>query len=123
MNFKFDTTGKQPILKKTTILSTLALLILATFNLTSATVTVNAAGATFPYPFIKQVIGNFSTANPGYGVNYQSIGSGAGINDLISKSVDFAASDAPLTDAQRTSAPNSLHIPETIGSITLSYQA
>ena len=121
MNFKLKTTRKQAIFKKTALLSALALLLLATPSSTFATITVNAAGATFPYPFIKTVIGNFSAVNPGYGVNYQSIGSGAGINDLIGKSVDFAASDAPLNDAQRTSAPNSLHIPETIGSITLSY--
>jgi phosphate ABC transporter phosphate-binding protein len=54
-------------------------------------------------------------------INYQGVGSGTGISSLTSKTVDFAASDAPLTDSQRAAAPNVLHIPETIGAVTLAY--
>jgi phosphate ABC transporter phosphate-binding protein len=54
-------------------------------------------------------------------VNYQSIGSGGGIKALTEKTVDFGASDAPLTDSQRQAAPNSLHLPMTIGAVTLAY--
>jgi phosphate transport system permease protein/phosphate transport system substrate-binding protein len=54
-------------------------------------------------------------------INYQSIGSGGGIRQHTNKTVYFAASDAPLTDAQRTAAPNTLHIPITIGCVVLAY--
>jgi phosphate ABC transporter phosphate-binding protein len=54
-------------------------------------------------------------------INYQSIGSGGGISALEGKTVDFAASDAPLGAADIAKAPNSLHIPETIGAVTIAY--
>jgi phosphate ABC transporter phosphate-binding protein len=54
-------------------------------------------------------------------INYQGVGSGQGISSLTTKTVDFGATDAPLTDSQRTAAPNVLHIPETIGAVTLAY--
>jgi ABC-type phosphate transport system substrate-binding protein len=80
---------------------------------------LNGAGATFPQPFLNAVISAYDTANPWATINYQGVGSGAGINSLTAKTVDFAASDAPLSDSQRTAAPNALHIPETIGAVTL----
>jgi phosphate ABC transporter phosphate-binding protein len=61
------------------------------------------------------------TAKPWIIVNYQGVGSGAGISALTAKTVQFAGSDAPMTDSQRTAAPNVLHIPETIGAVTLAY--
>src|SRR5713101_950377 len=84
-------------------------------------IVLTGAGATFPYPFLSAVSINYSLTNAGVRVNYQSIGSGGGIKALIAKTVDFAASDAPLTDAQRINATNSLHIPETIGSVVFAY--
>jgi len=54
-------------------------------------------------------------------INYPGGGSGQGISSLTAKTVDFAGSDAPLTDSQRAAAPNTLHIPETIGAVTLAY--
>ena len=54
-------------------------------------------------------------------INYQSIGSGGGISALESKTVDFAASDAPLGASDAAKAPNALHIPETIGAVTVAY--
>jgi phosphate ABC transporter phosphate-binding protein len=54
-------------------------------------------------------------------VNYQGTGSGGGISALQQKTVDFAGSDAPLSATERTNIPNALHIPETIGSVTLTY--
>ena len=61
------------------------------------------------------------TTKPWITVNYQGVGSGAGITALTAKTVRFAGSDAPMTDSQRTAAPNVLHIPETIGAVTLAY--
>jgi phosphate transport system substrate-binding protein len=86
-----------------------------------APVSLNGAGATFPVPFLTAVINAYMTANPWATINYQGQGSGAGVSALTAKTVDFAASDAPLTDTQRTAAPNVLHIPETAGAVTLAY--
>jgi phosphate ABC transporter phosphate-binding protein len=87
-----------------------------------ATVTLNGAGATFPYPLLNAMITKYTTqVKTNVQVNYQSIGSGGGISALKSKTVDFAASDAPLTASDMTGAPNTLHIPETIGAVTIAY--
>jgi phosphate transport system substrate-binding protein len=87
-----------------------------------ASVTLNGAGATFPYPLLNSIITKYSTdVKPNVQVNYQSIGSGGGISNLKSKAVDFAASDAPLSATDMANIPNALHIPETIGAVTLAY--
>jgi phosphate transport system substrate-binding protein len=84
-------------------------------------VSLNGAGATFPQPFLNSTLTNYMSLKPWLTINYQGVGSGTGINSLTAKTVDFAASDAPMSDAQRTAAPNVVHIPETIGAITLAY--
>ncbi len=84
--------------------------------------TLNGAGATFPQPFLDATIREYTTkVRTNLQINYQGQGSGAGISALTNKKVDFAASDAPLTDSQRTNATNVLHIPETIGAVTIAY--
>jgi phosphate transport system substrate-binding protein len=84
--------------------------------------TLNAAGATFPYPFLSAVASNYSRIHPNIQVNYQAIGSGGGIKALTAKTVDFAASDAPLSAAQIAALPAAgLHIPETIGAVVVAY--
>jgi phosphate transport system substrate-binding protein len=86
------------------------------------TVTLNGAGATFPYPLLNAMITKYTTqVKTDVQINYQSIGSGGGISALKSKTVDFAASDAPLTAYDMASAPNTLQIPETIGAVTIAY--
>lgn len=112
---------KHAIFKQTILLSAVAMLFLTSTHSVLATTQINGAGATFPYPFIQKTELGFNSTYPGYQVNYQPVGSGTGINDLINKAVDFAGSDAPLKDTERASAPNSLHIPETIGSIAIAY--
>jgi phosphate transport system substrate-binding protein len=91
---------------------------------TPQTITLNGAGATFPYPLLDSIIKNY-TANvkPNVQVNYQSIGSGGGISayKLSQVTVDFAASDAPLSATDTENIPNALHIPETIGAVTVAY--
>ena len=85
-------------------------------------VTLNASGATFPQPFLSATITAYSSVKPNVQINYQAVGSGAGINALTAKTVDFAASDAPLSSNQTSqlSSP-AVHIPETIGAVTLAY--
>jgi len=85
-------------------------------------ITLNGAGATFPYPLLNSIITKYSTnVKPNVKINYQSIGSGGGISDLKTKTVDFAASDAPLSASDAAGAPNAVHIPQTIGAVTLAY--
>jgi phosphate ABC transporter phosphate-binding protein len=90
----------------------------------SASISLQGAGATFPYPFLNAIITKYSTdVKPNVLVNYQSIGSGGGIAALKqpTPTVDFAASDAPLSATDTANIPNALHIPETIGAVTLAY--
>jgi phosphate ABC transporter phosphate-binding protein len=86
-------------------------------------VKLNGAGATFPYPLLSAMITEY-THLPGriVQVNYQAIGSGGGISALQGKTVDFAGSDAPLSASEKEKAPNALHIPETIGAVTIAYK-
>ena len=83
--------------------------------------TLHGRGASFPAPLIFTYASNYHSQNSNVSVSYQSVGSGAGQRALINKTDDFDASDAPLNTQQRILAPNVLHIPETIGSVTLSY--
>jgi phosphate transport system substrate-binding protein len=84
-------------------------------------VTLNGAGATFPFPLIDTWRVEYQTVKPDVNVNYQSIGSGGGVKQFIEKTVDFGASDAPLTSEEIQQTPNAVHIPETIGSVVPAY--
>ena len=82
---------------------------------------INGAGATFPYPLIDTWRVEYNKIYPNVNLNYQSIGSGGGVKQHTEKTVNFGASDAPLTPAERGLAPGTLHIPEAIGSVVLAY--
>ena len=82
---------------------------------------ITGAGATFPYPLIDLWRVEYHNDFDNVNLNYQSIGSGGGIKQHIEKTVNFAASDAPLTDKERLLAPGTLHIPETIGGVVIAY--
>jgi phosphate ABC transporter phosphate-binding protein len=87
---------------------------------------LSGAGATFPQPLLNAMILSYtSLIRTNVQISYQGVGSGQGIASLTAsltaKTVDFACSDAPLTASQRAAAPNVLHIPETIGAVTLAY--
>src|SRR5207249_3738693 len=93
-----------------------------------AKIALNGAGATFPCPLITAWSSQYvnvtrapTTPGPQVTVNYNCVGSGAGITQITSKTVDFAGTDAPLKPSERARAPNLLHIPETIGAVTASY--
>ncbi|MEW6587960.1 MAG: phosphate ABC transporter substrate-binding protein PstS [Thermoproteota archaeon] len=83
--------------------------------------TITGAGATFPFPLIDLWRVKYNEEHPNIILNYQSIGSGGGVKQHIEKTVNFAASDAPLTAGELKLAPDSIHIPEAIGGITVSY--
>lgn len=84
-------------------------------------ITLNGAGATFPYPLLSSMTVEYNKIKPSVKFNYQSIGSGGGVRQHTEKTVDFGASDAPLTEKQREAAPDTVHIPITIGSVVLTY--
>ena len=77
-------------------LGTLAILL----TVAEAKVLINAAGATFPYPIYGKWFEEFAKADPDAQINYQSIGSGGGIRQFTEGTVDFGASDMPMTDEQ-----------------------
>jgi phosphate transport system substrate-binding protein len=84
---------------------------------------LNGAGSTLINPLFSKMFAEYPNAKCGVNVNYQSVGSGAGINDLLTGVVDFGATDAPMTDAQLASSTKGpiLHIPATIGAVAISY--
>jgi phosphate transport system substrate-binding protein len=111
---------------KLTITSVLVIASLLPASLSSnifaqGPVTLNGAGATFPFPLIDNWRVEYQTVDPGVTVNYQSIGSGGGIKQFTEKTVDFGATDAPLSPEEAQKALGAVHIPETIGSVVPSY--
>jgi phosphate transport system substrate-binding protein len=79
------------------------------------------AGSSFDNPLFSKMFSEYNKLN-GLKVNYQSVGSGAGISQLTSKTVDFGASDAPMNGKQDSAASAPvLHIPVTAGAVVLSY--
>lgn len=83
---------------------------------------INGAGATFPYPIYSKWFDVYSGINPGMRFNYQSIGSGGGIKQITAKTVDFGATDGPMTDQQLAEAPGRLfHIPMVMGAVVAAY--
>lgn len=85
-------------LKGSVIFLALFLLVIAAKAQAHDPVSMNAAGATFPYPIYSKWFSAFHTAHPDVTINYQSIGSGGGIQQLKAGTVDFGASDMPLSD-------------------------
>jgi len=84
-------------------------------------VTLNGAGSTFVNPVMSRWTYEFSARNPGLSVNYQSIGSGGGVQQVRAGTVDFGASDYALTDKELATMPPVLQIPETAGPVCITY--
>jgi phosphate transport system substrate-binding protein len=83
---------------------------------------INGAGATFPFPIYSKWFHEYNKINPSIMINYQSIGSGGGVKQITAKTVDFGASDAPMTDSEITAADGTiLHIPTVIGAVAVIY--
>jgi phosphate transport system substrate-binding protein len=83
---------------------------------------INGAGATFPYPIYAKWFDEFHKLHPDIQINYQSIGSGGGIRQLLTGTVDFGASDSPMTDEQlRQAKTGILHFPTVLGAVVCSY--
>jgi phosphate transport system substrate-binding protein len=84
--------------------------------------TLNGAGATFPNPMYQKWFSEYHKAHPDIQFNYQSIGSGGGIRQVLAQTVDFGASDGPMTDEQLGQAKTKiLHIPTVMGAVVPAY--
>jgi phosphate transport system substrate-binding protein len=87
-----------------------------------AQTTLNGAGASFPNPIYSKWFSEYNKLHPDVQINYQSLGSGAGIRQVLSGTVDFGASDGPMTDEQLKEAKTPiLHIPTVMGAVVPAY--
>jgi phosphate transport system substrate-binding protein len=100
----------------------LLLLCLALALPALAQTTLNGAGATFPYPMYSKWFNEYHNAHPDIQINYQSIGSGGGIRQVLAGTVDFGASDGPMSDEQLSQAKvKILHVPTVLGAVVPAY--
>ena len=106
-----------------TWIAALALLVTGSLAPAAAAQTlINGAGATFPYPIYSKWFDAYTRVDPEVRFNYQSIGSGGGIKQISSRTVDFGATDGPMTDEQLKQAPGELlHIPTVLGADVVTY--
>jgi len=96
-------------------------LLLLTLPLAAQT-KLNGAGATFPYPIYSKWFNQYHQQHPDIEINYQSIGSGGGIRQVTAGTVDFGASDGPMTDQQLADAKfKILHLPTVLGAVVPAY--
>ena len=103
-------------------LTLLLLCALVTLPAVSQTTTLNGAGATFPNPMYSKWFSEYHKLHPNIEINYQSIGSGGGIRQVIAGTVDFGASDGPMTDDQlKESKAKILHFPTVLGADVPAY--
>jgi phosphate transport system substrate-binding protein len=85
------------------------------------TLNLTGAGATFPQPMYAKWISEYTKANSSIKINYQGVGSGAGIKQITENTVDFGATDGPMTDKQLEKASGILHIPTVMGAVVPIY--
>ena len=96
--------------------------VLLALPLVAETTTLNGAGATFPYPMYSKWFNEYNKIHSDVQINYQSIGSGGGIRQVLAGTVDFGASDGPMTDEQLGQAKvKILHIPTVMGAVVPAY--
>ena len=107
---------------KKIVFTSLAILSAVFATTAIAADTINAAGATFPAPIYQKWFGDYKAGHPAVQINYQPIGSGGGIRQLTEGTVDFGASDMPMTDEQlKAMKVKPLHFPTVMGAVVLSY--
>jgi len=104
------------------VIRRIALLCLALALPALGQTTLNGAGATFPYPMYSKWFNEYHNLHSDIQINYQSIGSGGGIRQVLAQTVDFGASDGPMTDEQLSQAKfKILHIPTVMGAVVPAY--
>jgi phosphate transport system substrate-binding protein len=100
----------------------LMLSILGLARMVPAQMLINGAGATFPYPLYSKWFDDYAKIDPSVRFNYQSIGSGGGQKQILAQTVDFGASDGPMSDENLAKAPSKLlHILTVAGAVAVTY--
>src|SRR5580693_7881537 len=95
-------------------------LLLTVISVPARAQNINAAGATFPYPIYSKWFDEYHKLHSNVQINYQSIGSGGGISQLTNKTVDFGASDGPMSDDQlKAAGVKILHFPTVVGAAVI----
>jgi phosphate transport system substrate-binding protein len=108
-------------MKKWTI-ATLACGVALGATLAAQNLRINGAGATFPNPIYSKWFAEYGKAHPTVQINYQSLGSGAGIRQMTEQTVDFGATDGPMSDDQLRNAPGKImHFPTVLGAVVPVY--
>src|SRR5438067_1146032 len=88
----------------------------------SSEIRLQGAGATFPNPLYQKWVSEYGKLQPTIKIDYQSVGSGAGIKQIKERTIDFGASDPPMKDDDLKSAPGEiLHIPTVLGAVVITY--
>src|SRR3954469_11705781 len=106
---------------KTLVYSTAAAAALAVASIGAAT-QINGAGATFPAPIYSKWFSEYNKLHADVQINYQPVGSGAGIRQITAGTVFFGASDGPMTSEQLLAAPGKvLHFPTVLGGVVPVY--
>ena len=110
------------VTRSTGWLAGVACALAATAAMHAQNVQINGAGATFPYPIYSKWFSEYNKLHPNVQINYQSLGSGAGIRQLTSRTVFFGATDGPMTNEQLLAAPGRiLHLPTVLGAVVPVY--
>lgn len=100
----------------------LVLSIMSMFFSAHAAEKINGAGATFPYPIYSKWFAEYQKTNKNVEFNYQSIGSGGGIKQVLNQTVDFGATDAPMTETELKQAKTPINqIPTVLGGVVVAY--
>ncbi len=109
-------------MRKTLVVLFLLFALAATAGAQSSPLLLNAAGARFPYPIYSKWFAVYHSAHPYIQINYQSIDAGGGIRQLLAGTVDFGASDGPMSDDQLAQAKfKILHFPTVLGAVIPTY--
>jgi phosphate transport system substrate-binding protein len=100
----------------------LAFAVIAAYGIPATAQDLTGAGATFPYPIYSKWFSDYA-AKTGVKINYQSIGSGGGIRQLSEQTVDFGATDAPMSNEELGKAKGGaiIHIPTVLGAVVVTY--
>ncbi|HEX5215054.1 MAG TPA: phosphate ABC transporter substrate-binding protein PstS, partial [Vicinamibacterales bacterium] len=107
---------------KTRALLVAGAVVTAGVGLAAQKMTINGAGATFPYPIYSKWFSEYNKLHPNVEINYQSIGSGGGIRQVTNQTVFFGASDGPMTNDALAAAPGRLlHFPTVLGAVVPAY--
>src|SRR5262245_53899612 len=110
------------MLRNTLRILTALLVLAAPAGARADVTTITGAGATFPYPIYSKWFDEYHKMHPDIQINYQSIGSGGGIRQVTERTVDFGATDGPMTDAQLFKVDGKLlHLPTVLGAVVPVY--